>query len=227
MRETPAGHDALLLDFADDEIPWRRALAAAAAVRAAVDDGRLPDVLDVVPASTTVLVQSRPGGGVDALGIRRVVRAAAHRETADPDEAQARPLEIAVIYDGADLEEVAARIDTDVAGVVAAHTGVIWRVQFMGFAPGFGYLVPDHTDTENPAVTAAAERLRSLPRRSEARTTVPTGAVAVAAGYSAVYPRSSPGGWNLLGHTDVSLWDVHRTPPALLEPGSRVRFTAT
>lgn len=221
MRETPAGHDALLLDFADDEIPWRRALHAGRTLRAAVEDGRLPDVVDVIPTAQAVLVQSRPGGGIDRLGVHRVLRAAGDPST-EVDTLDPEPVEIRVVYDGADLDTVADRLGTDVAGVVAAHTGILWRVQFMGFAPGFGYLVPDEPP-DDPVV----ERLCSVPRRAESRTTVPVGAVAVAAGHSAVYPRSSPGGWNLLGRTDAALWDLDRDPPALLEPGRRVRFTVS
>ncbi|GAA1899735.1 5-oxoprolinase subunit B family protein [Williamsia serinedens] len=221
MRETPAGHDALLLDFADDEIPWRRALHAGRTLRAAVEDGRLPHVVDVIPTAQAVLVQSRPGGGIDRLGVHRVLRAAGDPST-EVDALDPEPVEIRVVYDGDDLDAVADRLGTDVTGVVAAHTGILWRVQFMGFAPGFGYLVPDEPP-DDPVV----ERLCSVPRRAESRTTVPVGAVAVAAGHSAVYPRSSPGGWNLLGRTDAALWDLDRDPPALLEPGRRVRFTAS
>ncbi|MBE7162264.1 MAG: carboxyltransferase domain-containing protein [Williamsia herbipolensis] len=221
MRETPAGHDALLLDFADDEIPWRRALHAGRTLRVAVEDGRLPDVVDVIPTAQAVLVQSRPGGGIDRLGVHRVLRAAGDPST-ELDALDPEPVEIRVVYDGDDLDAVADRLGTDAPGVVAAHTGILWRVQFMGFAPGFGYLVPDE-----PPGDPVAERLCSVPRRPESRTTVPVGAVAVAAGHSAVYPRSSPGGWNLLGRTDAALWDLDRDPPALLEPGRRVRFTAS
>lgn len=221
MRETPAGHDALLLDFADDEIPWRRALHAGELLRAAVADGRLPDVVDVIPTAQAVLVQSRPGGGMDRLGVRRVLRGAGDAPPGSSVQ-DAAPLDIAATYDGDDLQDVAGRLGTDVDGVVAAHTGIVWRVQFMGFAPGFGYLVPDETPDDD-----LTRQLCAVPRRSESRSTVPAGAVAVAAGYSAVYPRPSPGGWNLLGRTDAPLWDLDRDPPALLGPGRRVRFTAT
>ncbi len=221
MRETPAGHDALLLDFADDEIPWRRALHAGELLRAAVADGRLPDVVDVIPTAQAVLVQSRPGGGMDRLGVRRVLRAAGDAPT-ESSVQDAPPLVIAVVYDGDDLGDVADRLAVDPDEVVAAHTGMLWRVQFMGFAPGFGYLVPDETVDDD-----LSRQLCAVPRRPESRSTVPAGSVAVAAGYSAVYPRPSPGGWNLLGRTDEPLWDLERKPPALLAPGRRVRFTAT
>ncbi|MGZ8178764.1 5-oxoprolinase subunit B family protein [Williamsia sp. SKLECPSW1] len=226
MRESPAGQDALLLDFADDEMAWRRAVQAGRALRAAVEDGRLPDVLDVVPTAQAVLVQARPGRGIDRLGVRRVLRSAASAaddsDRAGVDPTGADTLTIPVDYDGEDLGAVADRLGTDVDTVAAAHAAIVWRVQFVGFAPGFGYLVPHETPTAE-----LARSLCAIPRRAESRPSVPAGAVAVAAGYSAVYPRSSPGGWNLLGHTDIALWDVDRDPPGLLEPGRPVRFEAT
>jgi KipI family sensor histidine kinase inhibitor len=94
---------------------------------------------------------------------------------------------------------------------VAAHTGTPWRVAFCGFAPGFSYLV------------GGDPRLR-VPRRNEARVRVPAGAVAIAGEFSSVYPRVSPGGWQLLGHTDATLWDVDAEPPAVLLPGAVVEF---
>jgi biotin-dependent carboxylase-like uncharacterized protein len=121
-------------------------------------------------------------------------------------------VEVPVHYDGDDLEEVAALTGLTPAEVVAAHTGRPWQVGFVGFAPGFAYLVDGDP------------RLR-VPRRSSPRPRVPAGAVGLADEYSGVYPRSSPGGWQLLGHTDVALWDLDRDPPALLRPGLRVRFT--
>ena len=101
----------------------------------------------------------------------------------------------------------------DPAQVIAAHTGSPWRVGFGGFAPGFAYLV------------GGDERL-NVPRQSDPRTKVPAGSVALAGEFSAVYPRESPGGWQLIGHTDAVLWDVDRDKPALLIPGMLVQFRA-
>ncbi|MGU3292601.1 5-oxoprolinase subunit B family protein [Williamsia sp. M5A3_1d] len=231
MRELPAGIDAVLLDFADAEAPWRQALLAADALRAAASDGALTGVLDIVPTAETVLVQGTPGTGLDRLGIRRVLRAAgasrsddtSRIDTADITASAAGQVTIDVDYDGTDLADVAATLGVDPAEVVAAHTDTLWRVQFMGFAPGFGYLVPATTGP----TTATLDALCALGRRPESRSSVPAGSVAVAAGYSAVYPRSSPGGWNLLGTSEIALWDVARTPPATLAPGVTVRFRAT
>ena len=122
-------------------------------------------------------------------------------------------LKIPVVYDGADLPGVARGLGLTENELVARHTGTGWRVAFGGFAPGFGYLVP--TDSRWGL---------SVSRRSTARTTVPAGAVALADGYSGVYPRVSPGGWQLIGRTNLRLWVSDRPSPALLGPGRRVMF---
>ncbi len=118
---------------------------------------------------------------------------------------------IPVIYDGPDLAEVAELAGMTEDQVVAAHAGWTWTVGFGGFAPGFAYLV------------GGDPRLR-VPRRATPRASVPAGSVGLAGEFTGVYPRSSPGGWQLIGRTDVELFDVDRDPPALLQPGHRVRF---
>jgi len=100
-----------------------------------------------------------------------------------------------------------------IADVIARHTAPVYTVAFAGFAPGFGYL-------------SGTDRTLHLPRRTEPRTAVPAGAVAVAGGFTGIYPRSSPGGWQLLGTTTLSMWDERRDPPALLVPGRSVRLRA-
>ena len=198
------GDAALLVELDDlDEV-----LGLAAAVRAARWDG----VLDVVPAARTVLIVTEPGTALEPL-VKRLTSLSSEpavQAPADPGE----PVEIAVTYDGPDLDEVARLTGLSVDDVVEAHTGTPWRIAFGGFAPGFAYL------------TGGDPRL-SVPRRDEPRTTVPAGAVGLAGEYSGVYPRSSPGGWQLIGRTDVVLWDADRDPPALLSPGGLVRFRAT
>lgn len=92
-----------------------------------------------------------------------------------------------------------------------AHTGQTWTVAFVGFAPGFGYLT-------------GQDRRLHVPRRSDPRVRVPAGAVGLAGEFSGIYPRESPGGWQLLGRTPTPVWDLDRDPPALLQPGIRVRF---
>ena len=133
---------------------------------------------------------------------------------------------VPVRYDGADLDTVAAALDMSIDAVVGLRAAAEYTVAFVGFAPGFPYLraTSRSGDSSADGVQRGVQRLLELPRLSTPRTEVPAGSVAVAAGYCGVYPRSSPGGWNLLGRTDVVLFDVMREPPALLEPGTRVRF---
>ncbi|MFT4299418.1 MAG: allophanate hydrolase subunit 1 [Aeromicrobium sp.] len=118
---------------------------------------------------------------------------------------------IAVVYDGPDLAEVARITGLTETEVIAAHTGTAWDVAFTGFAPGFAYL------------TGGDPRLH-VPRRGTPRARVPAGSVALAGPYAGVYPRASPGGWQLIGRTEAVLWDLDRDPPALLRPCLRVRF---
>lgn len=169
-----------------------------------------PAVGAIVPAARTVLAVA--SDDVDLHELRRVlldvVPATAGAQTSDGEL-----VEVPVTYDGEDLADVARLTGLSEHGVVAAHGDQTWRVAFSGFAPGFAYLVGEH------------DRLH-VPRREEARTEVPVGAVGLAGEYSGVYPRVSPGGWQLIGRTDAALWDLHRDPPALLRPGGRVRFVA-
>ena len=165
----------------------------------------LPWLLDVVPAARTVLVQWR--GGVPREPLLEELRAV--RPVVDDRDTP--ELVIPVRYDGPDLVAVAEAAGVSAEQVVALHSGAAYEVAFCGFAPGFGYL------------TGLPEPLH-VPRRATPRTTVPAGSVAIAAGYAAVYPGASPGGWHLLGVTDLRLFDPVRDPPALLAPGTRVRF---
>jgi KipI family sensor histidine kinase inhibitor len=177
-----------------------------------------PDgVTDVVPAARTVAVTIDPAR--ISLGATRAWLQSAETFTAagayTAESAAAvvggKPVEIVVDYDGEDLVEVADLLGMGVDEVVDLHTGSLWRAAFGGFAPGFAYMVTDH------------DRL-TVPRRSSPRTSVPAGSVALAGEFSGVYPRSSPGGWQLIGRTDATLWDSTREPPALIAPGSVVRF---
>lgn len=130
---------------------------------------------------------------------------------ADPPSGSERPVEVPTVYDGPDLEAVARAWDTTTRDVVAIHTAHEMRVAFCGFAPGFPYC------------TGLPATLR-VPRLASPRTRVPPGSVALADHYTGVYPTASPGGWRLIGRTDLVLWDPDRDPPATLAPGTRVRF---
>ena len=178
-----------------------------AALREQIADGRLDGVVDLVRGARTVLVRLAPG-----TDVRAVTGTLAHLEPRPQDvPPEGSVVDIGVVYDGEDLDDVAAHTGLGVPEVVAAHTGQTWTVAFAGFAPGFGYLVGED------------DRL-VVPRRRDPRLNVPVGAVALAAQFSGVYPRASPGGWQLIGRTGERLWDLGRTPPALLTPGTRVRF---
>ena len=198
------GDRALLLECGStDEV-----LAASAAIR----DARLSGVLDIVPAARTVLVTlAQPAQQAAARQRLAGLAIAPSPGGAPPDDGV--DLVIDVVYDGADLADVANHTGLTVSAVIDAHVGTPWRVGFGGFAPGFAYLVDGDP------------RLQ-VPRRAEPRTTVPAGAVALAGAFSGVYPRRSPGGSQLIGRTDAQLWDLDRPSPALLIPGMWVQFRA-
>ncbi|GAA1326362.1 carboxyltransferase domain-containing protein [Brachybacterium rhamnosum] len=200
----PAGEAAVLAVYPDTA----DVLGAASAVRALAPAA----LADLVPAERTLLL--RGTSGADARTLAALLE---HLPPAPAEDAAAQEVEIPVVYDGEDLAETAALLGLEVPALVTAHTGTLWTAAFGGFAPGFSYLVPQ-AEGEGPRW--------QVPRRSSPRTTVPPGSVALAAGYCGVYPRSSPGGWQLVGRTDVTLFDPERTPPALLAPGTRVHFRA-
>lgn len=199
MRWLRYGADAALVECASlDEM---------SAVRATVAAANLPDVVEVVPGSRTVLVVVRPGSRALAR-VREVVEGA---DLAHPPGARSRLITVDVRYDGDDLDLVASTAGLSVDEVVELHTRGEYIVAFTGFAPGFAYL------------TGLPEPLRQ-PRLATPRTSVRAGSVGLAGEFTGVYPRSSPGGWRLLGHTRAVLFDSRAEPPALLSPGDRVRF---
>jgi KipI family sensor histidine kinase inhibitor len=199
------GDQALLLQFDStaEVLAWSDVLRHA----------ELLGVVDIVPGAKTVLLKldgpRNQGVARQQLSTLRLAREAIEETTAPIDGRV--DVVIDVVYDGDDLDEVAKLTGLTSREVVAAHTQTPWRVGFAGFAPGFGYLV------------GGDERL-NVPRRSEPRTKVPAGSVGLAGEFSGVYPRQSPGGWQLIGHTGAELFNVDRDPPALLMPGQWVQF---
>jgi KipI family sensor histidine kinase inhibitor len=151
--------------------------------------------------------------GADCVLVRgpRAREVAANVPREYPDPAPRAIIELPATFDGEDLDDVAVACGLARTAVIDGLRSSTFTVAFCGFAPGFGYL------------TGLPPRLH-LPRRSRPRPRVPAGAIAMAAGYCAVYPTESPGGWHLIGHCDTILFDADRTPPALLEPGATVRF---
>ncbi|MFE0242847.1 allophanate hydrolase subunit 1 [[Kitasatospora] papulosa] len=166
--------------------------------------GELP-VREIVPGARTVLLD-----GVEDRALAGRLRS----WTVPPlDRGEGEAVEIPVVYDGPDLADVAEAWGVATDEVPLIHARAEFRVAFCGFAPGFGYLtgLPGHL---------------SVPRRTTPRTRVPAGALALAGPYTGVYPRTSPGGWQLIGRMPgpEALWDPGREPAALLGPGTRVRF---
>lgn len=196
MRVLPCGSSALLVELGDlDEV-----LGYYAALRADPPAG----VVDIVPAGRTVMVT------VDNGDLSTLERTLLTTTALEDRRIGGDLVEIPVVYDGEDLADVAELLSCSIEEVVRRHTADEWTVAFCGFAPGFGYLTGEST--------------WDIPRRSSPRTKVPAGSVALAGEFSGVYPRESPGGWQLLGRTDVAVFDLNRDPAALLSPGRRIRF---
>ena len=204
-----------ILDYGDHALMVQcGSTAEVLAWAAALGGAALPGVVDIVPGARTVLVKLDSPRYQTATRERlRKLRVTAASIPVAPADRRADVV-IDVVYDGPDLAEVASRTGLTTSQVIDAHSGTLWRVGFSGFAPGFAYLIDGDT------------RLR-VPRRSEPRTSVPAGSVALAGEFSAVYPSRSPGGWQLIGHTEAVLWDTERRTPALLTQGTWVQFRAT
>jgi KipI family sensor histidine kinase inhibitor len=202
MRLLPYGDRAVLVELAGpaDVLPLRECLIAQ----------KNPAIVAVVPAARTVLIEFDPSRATGAE-IGGIVQRC--RETPSSGSADGRLVEIHISYDGPDLATVATAAGMPVDEVVRRHSTAEYTVQFCGFSPGFGYLTG-----LDPAL--------QLPRLDSPRGSVPAGSVAIAAEYTGIYPRSTPGGWRLIGRTDADLFDLDRSPPALLTPGTRVRFVS-
>lgn len=194
MKLLPFGPRAVLAEF--DSLA--EVMVAASAWRAAAPAG----IIELVPAARTVLVVH--DATFDRVWLHEPLSIAGGAATGEL-------VTIDVVYDGEDLAAVADELQMSTDDVVHLHTAAEYNVAFCGFMPGFSYLT-------------GLDRRLILPRRVTPRTRVPAGSVAIAAEFSAVYPRESPGGWHLLGRTDAVMWADDREPPALLPPGTRVRF---
>jgi KipI family sensor histidine kinase inhibitor len=198
MRLLPCGPGAVLAEY--------DTLAEVMAVDSALRDSDLSGIDDVIPAARTVLVAYH---NVDRAALERLLI---------PAPSAPRPqgpiVEIPVVYDGVDLDEVASATGLSTDEVVATHSSVVYSAAFLGFTPGWAYLV-------------GLPAQLHLPRRSTPRTSITAGSVAIANEFTGVYPTVSPGGWHLLGHTTERMFDVDRDKPALVMAGDRVRFVRT
>ncbi len=197
MRLRPCGEAAVLVEPGEgvDVLGLRQAVLGAVGV------------VQVVPAACTLLVQFDPA----ATTVEAIEYALTDVAVGTHPQPTGSAVELDVHYDGADLAAVADEIGVGVGEVIARHSAGTYTVAFCGFAPGFAYLTG-----LDPALRVA--------RLAEPRKSVPAGSVGIAGEFTGVYPRASPGGWRLLGHTSASLWDSRRQPPALLDPGTTVRF---
>jgi KipI family sensor histidine kinase inhibitor len=201
MRILPYGDRALLAEVDSLE----QAVSLAAALERARP--RAAGVLELVPGARTVLVRIDPR----AMSLTAAEQWIAAAEPAPELAASGNLVTLPVRYDGPDLVNAAELLGMTADDLIARHSGARWRAAFVGFAPGFAYL-------ESP------EFALDVPRRPTSRPRVEAGSVGLAGEFSGVYPRASPGGWQLIGRTDTVLWDVARDPPALLRPGTEVRF---
>jgi len=185
-----------------------RSAPEAAGLAAAIRSAQIEDVIDVVGGAQSVLVIYEPikvefGWLCERVGSISAIPAGSEGSTTHVFD---------TAFDGPDLAEVGAMTGLGAEGVRRALLGATFRVSFLGFAPGFAYL------------SGLPVPLRELPRRSTPRSSVPAGSFAIGGGHAAVYPRSTPGGWHLVGQTGVDLFDPECAPPALLAPGDVVRL---
>jgi len=194
MLHRPYGPTAWLIEEIDEPLAWA----------AGLEQLGLDGVHEIVPAKETVLVITERSAHDEVGQLLVSVSPIAQRE-------HQRQVDIDVVYDGDDLDTVAEQTGISVNELIERHSAASYQVAFCGFSPGFAYL------------GGLDEALR-IPRRDRPRTKVPAGSVAIAADYSCVYPSMSPGGWHLLGRTTAKVWDTDRSRPALLVPGTVVRF---
>ncbi|MDZ5449658.1 carboxyltransferase domain-containing protein [Labrys sedimenti] len=199
MRFLPVNLDALMVELPD--------LPQTLALQASLRTEPIAGIEDIVPAARTLLVRYRPA----AIAQRELISAISRRRLDAKVEQSGTLIEIPVRYDGEDLAEVADLLKISVEEVIRRHTGSDYTVAFTGFAPGFAYLSGGHPSFD-------------LPRRATPRPRLAAGSVGLAGHFSAVYPQASPGGWQIIGVTDLPMWDLARERPALLQPGDRVRF---
>lgn len=226
MEITPLGDSALLIRVAENfDVAPEDALNKVLAAQRALESIKIPGVIEIAPAYTTVAVFYHPSRAVDGgapahdlLGwLEQRIRAALSNESSDAARIETRsPVEIPVCYDpefGFDLEEVAQRAGIDSKQVVDLHRGAEYRVHCLGFTGGFTFL-------------GGLPKKLATPRRDVPRKEIPAGSVAIGGKQTGIYPIKSPGGWNVIGRTPLKLFDPKNNPPTLLRAGDRVRFRA-
>jgi inhibitor of KinA len=215
MRIEPLGDSALLVRVVDDFEPDESLDAVQRATRQ-LENAALPGLVELVPAYTTIGIFFEPMRTDSFAALKtKIEHALKQLEPARiPADEEKPPIEVPVCYDqpfASDLDEVAAHAGLSPEEVVRRHAAAIYRVTCVGFTPGFPYLsgLPSELAT---------------PRRASPRKEIPPGAVAIGGTQTGIYPRKSPGGWNIIGRTPLRLFEVERDPAALFRAGDRVRF---
>jgi inhibitor of KinA len=179
----------------------------------ALSRSKLPALLDITPAYTTILLRFELLQVGDHEAVLRQVEAIVARgceESLPP----ARSLEIPVCYEAEfaiDLPDVARHCGLSEKQVVELHNAASYRVEFLGFSPGFGYL-------------SGLSAQLATPRLDRPRSRIPAGSVAIGGAQTGIYPQETPGGWRIIGRTPLRMFDPRRNPPALLETGDQVRL---
>ena len=201
MRLLPAGRTAVLVEL--DDAGQRRRLHRTLSEHPAVG------TVDLVPAQTTVLIDVESPDQLPAAVAHVQELIAAGLDCVEQGVREV--VEVPVRYDGLDLSDVAELLNMTTDELVRRHSDQQWTVEFAGFMPGFGYM-------------SGADWPYRIPRRDSPRTRIPPGSIALADGFTGVYPQASPGGWQIIGTTDAILWDEKADPPALLLPGAVIRF---
>lgn len=214
MLARPCGDQAVIIDLLQEDADAVNGtvLDAVLALHRALRALKVPGIIDTVPAAQTLLA-TLDTRQITLARFAEIIGAITLFPASSSTDKAREVLEIPVFYDGPDLTGVAELAGLTVEGLIEAHTSTVWTAAFGGFAPGFYYLVPQ-----------GARHLPDIPRKEQPRTKIPAGSVAVAGEFSAVYPQQSPGGWQLLGTTDIPMWDVDRWQPSFLQAGDAVRF---
>ncbi len=198
LRTLKVGLDSLLLEFGSGG----EVVEAFRSARSRRDEGLL-EAIEIIPAARTLLLS-----GVE---VDRVLGDLEHWGAGAGEQQQPELIELPIRYDGPDIESVARLWDCTAQEAASFHSSLEYSVDFCGFAPGFAYCsgLPEGYE---------------VPRLTRPRSAVPARSVGLAAGYTGVYPRASPGGCQLIGSVDIPVWQEGSGDPALLRPGCRVRF---
>ena len=203
-----AGDSAVLLELDAAIDPGVNARAIG--IARAISGSRFAGVRDVIPTYRSVAVHFDPLA-TDVAAVTHAMLEAAH---AAPEAREGALVEVPVSYggaDGPDLRDVAAFAGLSERDVIDRHSAVEYRVFMLGFLPGYAYM-------------GIVDEAIASPRRATPRTRVPAGSVGIAGRQTGIYPRQSPGGWQLIGRTSLPVFDPSRDPASIFAPGDRVRF---